>query len=63
MFRVRIELLPLLLISTHIPLSSSPQIPDSEPGMVANIPVNHVEAQAGSYILPDPLRRNNGSQV
>ncbi len=39
------------------------QIADSEAGVVAEIPVNYTEAQAGSYTLPDPLKLNNGQPV
>ena len=39
------------------------QIVDTEPGSVANIPVNYTEARTGSYTLPDPLRFADGSAV
>lgn len=39
------------------------QIADTEPGMVANIPVNYTEAKTGSYTLPDPLKFADGSPV
>ena len=39
------------------------QIADSEPAVVAEIPVNYTEAKAGAYTLPDPLRLNNGQPV
>lgn len=42
---------------------ASAQIADSEPGMVAGIPVNYTEAKAGSYTLPDALKLNNGKPV
>src|SRR5512135_2034197 len=46
-----------------LPLLASAQIADSEPGIVAGIPVNYTEAKAGSYTLPDPLKLNNGKLV
>lgn len=39
------------------------QIPDSAPAVVADIPVNYSEANAGTYTLPDPLKLNNGQPV
>jgi hypothetical protein len=39
------------------------QIADSEPGMVAGIPVNYTEAKTGTYTLPDPLKLANGTPV
>lgn len=39
------------------------QIADSVGDAVAGIPVNYVEAKAGSYTLPDPLKLNNGKPV
>ena len=39
------------------------QIADSEPGVVAEIPVNYTEAKVGTYTLPDPLRLSNGQNV
>ncbi len=39
------------------------QIIDSEPGSVANIPVNYTEAKTGNYTLPDPLKFADGSPV
>ena len=39
------------------------QIADSAPAIVADIPVNYSEANAGAYTLPDPLKLNNGQPV
>ena len=39
------------------------QIADSEPGVVADIPVNYTEAKAGTYTLPDALTLHNGQRV
>ena len=39
------------------------QIADSPPAVVADIPVNYSEVNAGSYTLPDPLKLNNGRTV
>lgn len=46
-----------------LPLAAFAQIPDSEPAVVAGIPVNYTEAKAGSYTLPDALRLLNGQPV
>ena len=45
--------LALLLVSAA---ASRAQITDTEPGSVANIPVNYTESKTGSYTLPDPLK-------
>ena len=50
----------LLLVSAA---ASRAQITDTEPGSVANIPVNYTEAKTGSYTLPDPLKFSDGSPV
>ena len=39
------------------------QIADSAPDVVAGIPVNYTEANAGRYTLPDVLKLNNGQPV
>src|SRR5688572_29925112 len=39
------------------------QIPDSAAAVVAEIPVNYTEANAGTYTLPDALKLNNGQPV
>jgi hypothetical protein len=39
------------------------QIADSAPAVVADIPVNYSEANAGTYTLPDPLKLNDGRPV
>lgn len=39
------------------------QIADSAPAVVADIPVNYSEANAGEYTLPDALKLNNGKPV
>jgi hypothetical protein len=36
---------------------------ESPPSVIAGIPVNYDEAKAGTYLLPDPLRLNNGRPV
>lgn len=51
------------LFSALLAATLSGQIPDSEPGLVANIPVNYTEALAGRYTLPDPLRLQDGKPV
>ena len=38
------------------------QIADSDPHVVADIPVNYTEAKSGDYTLPDALKLNNGSR-
>jgi hypothetical protein len=56
----------LCLLSAALLLSAAPasaQIVDSEPGVVAGIPVNYTEAKTGSYTLPDPLVLANGQPV
>jgi hypothetical protein len=39
------------------------QIADAAPGVVAGIPVNYTEANAGTFTLPDPLKLNDGRPV
>lgn len=43
--------------------SAHAQITDTEPGTVANIPVNYTEAKTGAYSLPVPLKFADGSPV
>src|SRR5258708_38301797 len=52
----------LVVLSATAPIARA-QITDSEPGAVANIPVNYTEAKTGSYTLPDPLKFADGSPV
>ena len=53
----------LLASALLLPYATYSQIADSEPGIVAEIPVNYTEANVGSYTLPDPLKLNNGQMV
>lgn len=46
-----------------LPCAVYGQIADSPADVVAGIPVNYKEADAGSYVLPDPLKLNNGQPV
>src|SRR4051794_17881317 len=39
------------------------QIPDSPAAVVADIPVNYTEANAGTYSLPELLKMNDGRVV
>jgi hypothetical protein len=39
------------------------QIADAPAEVVADIPVNYTEAKVGTYVLPDPLKLNNGRTV
>jgi hypothetical protein len=43
--------------------AASAQVADAPDEIKAGIPVNYVEAKAGSYALPDPLRLSNGDRV
>ena len=42
---------------------AAPPTPKPAPTEVAGIPVNYDEAKVGSYVLPDPLKLNNGTAV
>jgi hypothetical protein len=53
----------LLGFATLLPRAAYSQIPDSAPDVVAGIPVNYSEANAGTYTLPDPLKLNSGRTV
>jgi hypothetical protein len=46
-----------------LPAALSGQIANSEPAVVAGIPVNYTEAKAGAYTLPDALTLANGKKV
>jgi hypothetical protein len=46
-----------------VAFSAHGQIDDSAAAVVADIPVNYTEANAGTYTLPDALRLNNGQRV
>lgn len=37
--------------------------PDPSPAVVADIPVNYDEAMVGAFVLPDPLKLDNGKTV
>ncbi|MEO5961350.1 MAG: acetylxylan esterase, partial [Opitutaceae bacterium] len=52
-----------LLSAAFLSATALCQITDSEPGAVANIPVNYTEAKTGTYTLPDPLKFADGSPV
>ena len=57
---------PWFWIAAHAALTAcllQGQIADSAPDVVAGIPVNYTEANAGTYMLPDPLKLNNGKRV
>jgi len=53
----------LLASIALLPCAAIGQIPDSEPGVVAEIPVNYTEAKAGSYTLPELLKLKHGQPV
>lgn len=58
----------LFLPKVLMPLALAPgvaraQIADSEPGMVADIPVNYTEAKVGTYTLPELLTLQDGTRV
>src|SRR5687768_456509 len=55
-----IRLLPCIAVLT---CAAYGQIADSAADVVADIPVNYTEANAGTYTLPDPLKLNNGQTV
>jgi hypothetical protein len=40
-----------------------PPTPKASPDVVAGIPVNYDEAKVGTYVLPEPLKLNNGEPV
>lgn len=59
----RLELLSILLVVGAFTGTAYGQIADSAAAVVADIPVNYTEANAGSYTLPDALKLNNGQPV
>jgi hypothetical protein len=62
---LRAPLLAFLLLPPTLTsqAQTAPPTPKSSPDMVAGIPVNYDEAKVGNYLLPDPLRLNNGKPV
>jgi hypothetical protein len=62
---LRAPLLAFLLLPPALTsqAQTAPPTPKSSPDMVAGIPVNYDEAKVGNYLLPDPLRLNNGKPV
>ena len=59
----RRQVVRLAASSTGLGFAALGQIADSDPAVVAGIPVNYTEAKSGSYTLPDPLKLNNGKPV
>lgn len=59
----RTRALWLVALAALTPCAGYSQIADSAPDVVAGIPVNYTEANAGTYSLPDPLKLNNGKPV
>jgi hypothetical protein len=60
------ELLIASLVIGSAPLlraQTAPPTPKPSPDAVAGIPVNYDEAKVGTYVLPDPLKLNNGKPV
>ncbi len=53
----------LLTFAITLCAMAAAQIPDAPDGVVAGIPVNYTEAKAGTYTLPDALKRNDGNAV
>jgi len=58
-------LIPLLCGSLLAAAQTTPPPPPHNPNPenVADIPVNYDESKAGNYVLPDPLKLNNGKPV
>jgi hypothetical protein len=57
--------LSFVLITPALTLhaQTQPATPKAPPDVIAGIPVNYDEAKVGTYILPDPLKLNNGKPV
>jgi hypothetical protein len=63
---LRVRLLPMVVgVSCALTLQAQipPPTPSPSPSEVAGIPVNYDEAKVGNYVLPDPLKLNNGKSV
>ena len=60
---LREPLLAFLLSSLALQAQAPPPTPRPAPDVVAGIPVNYDETKVGTYILPDPLKLNNGKPV
>jgi hypothetical protein len=62
---IKPQTLALFIVGTSLLLQAqtAPAPPKANPDTVAGIPVNYDEAKVGSYVLPDPLRLNNGKTV
>ncbi|SNT42031.1 hypothetical protein SAMN05421770_11318 [Granulicella rosea] len=50
-------------LAQAVTAQDAPKTPKPSPEVVAGIPVNYVEAKAGTYILPDALILNDGKHV
>lgn len=59
----RVLLFPATVCAALMPCAVWGQIADSEPAVVAGIPVNYTEAKAGTYTLPDALKLEDGRKV
>lgn len=58
-----VSLLTIVAAALLARTAASAQIVDTEPGVVANLPVNYTEAKTGAYTLPDLLTCADGSPV
>src|SRR6187200_2178066 len=56
-----VRLIFAILLAASFAVAQVSDDPAAKP--VANIPVNHVEANAGTYALPDPLTMADGKPV
>ncbi|WP_260740134.1 glucuronyl esterase domain-containing protein [Tunturiibacter lichenicola] len=62
---LRARFLSFVLITPALTLhaQTQPATPKTPPDVVAGIPVNYDEAKVGTYVLPDPLKLDNGKPV
>lgn len=57
------QLKPVVAVALLLPAAALGQIADSPADVVAGIPVNYTESQAGTYSLPELLKLENGQAV